>query len=234
MQSGNVYRFRADGSAIEQFAWGQVNPFGLCFDPLGNLYTADCHSRPVTMVLREGYYPSFGKPHDGLGFAPETTDIDHGGTGIAGVVYYAADQFPAEFQGAVRRQRHHQPRPLRPAQVERFVAATCRRRRFSDLRRSLVPAGRHSTRARTAHSTSPISTTASSATTKSRSPIPAATASGGGSGASSIAAPRPPASRPPAGRQPGPRRSGHARRPAVDRTAGPPESDRADTGDQHA
>ena len=101
MQSGNVYRFRADGSAIEQFAWGQVNPFGLCFDPLGNLYTADCHSRPVTMVLREGYYPSFGKPDDGLGFAPETTDIDHGGTGIAGVVYYAADQFPPEFQGAL-------------------------------------------------------------------------------------------------------------------------------------
>ncbi|HEY1785789.1 MAG TPA: HEAT repeat domain-containing protein, partial [Pirellulales bacterium] len=101
MQSGNVYRFRADGAAIEQFAWGQVNPFGLCFDPLGNLYTADCHSRPVTMVLREGCYPSFGKPHDGLGFAPETTDIDHGGTGMAGVVYYAADQFPAEFQGVI-------------------------------------------------------------------------------------------------------------------------------------
>jgi putative heme-binding domain-containing protein len=101
MKSGNVYRFRADGSAIEQFAWGQVNPFGLCFDPLGNLFTADCHSRPVTMVLREGNYPSFGRPHDGLGFAPETTDIDHGGTGIAGVVYYAADQFPLEFRGAL-------------------------------------------------------------------------------------------------------------------------------------
>ncbi|HEX4144242.1 MAG TPA: PVC-type heme-binding CxxCH protein [Pirellulales bacterium] len=101
MQSGNAYRFRADGSAIEQFAWGQVNPFGLCFDPLGNLFTADCHSRAVTMVLREGHYPSFGKPHDGLGFAPETTDVDHGGTGIAGVVYYAADQFPVEFRGAL-------------------------------------------------------------------------------------------------------------------------------------
>ncbi len=101
MQSGNVYRFRADGSAIEQFAWGQVNPFGLCFDPLGNLFTADCHSRAVTMVLREGHYPSFGKPHDGLGFAPDTTDIDHGGTGIAGVVYYAANQFPPDFQNAL-------------------------------------------------------------------------------------------------------------------------------------
>lgn len=98
MQSGNTYRFRADGSRIEQVAWGQVNPFGLCFDPLGNLFTADCHSRPVTMVLREGYYQSFGKPHDGLGYAPETTTIDHGGTGIAGVVYYDADQFPPPFR----------------------------------------------------------------------------------------------------------------------------------------
>src|SRR6516164_7161817 len=31
MQSGNTYRFRADGSHIAQWTWGQVNPFGLCF-----------------------------------------------------------------------------------------------------------------------------------------------------------------------------------------------------------
>jgi putative heme-binding domain-containing protein len=98
MNSGNTYRFRADGSAIEQFSWGQVNPFGLSFDPLGDLYSADCHSHAVTMLLREGYYQSFGKPHDGLGFAPETTNIDHGGTGIAGVVYSTAPGFPAEYR----------------------------------------------------------------------------------------------------------------------------------------
>jgi putative membrane-bound dehydrogenase-like protein len=98
LQSGNTYRFRADGSQIEQVSWGQVNPFGLCFDPLGNTFTADCHSRPVTMILREGHYQSFGKPHDGLGYAPEATHVDHGGTGIAGVVYYDAPQFPAEYR----------------------------------------------------------------------------------------------------------------------------------------
>lgn len=98
MQSGNTYRFRADGSAIEQHSFGQVNPFGLAFDPLGNIFTADCHSRPVTMVLRGGYYQSFGKPHDGLGFAPETTTVDHGGTGISGIVYYAAEHFPAKYR----------------------------------------------------------------------------------------------------------------------------------------
>jgi putative membrane-bound dehydrogenase-like protein len=98
MNSGNTYRFRGNGSAIEQFSWGQVNPFGLSFDPRGDLYSADCHSRAVTMLLREGYYQSFGKPHDGLGFAPETTNIDHGGTGIAGVVYSTAPDFPREYR----------------------------------------------------------------------------------------------------------------------------------------
>jgi putative heme-binding domain-containing protein len=98
MQSGNTYRFRLDGSAIEQYSWGQVNPFGLSFDPLGNLFSADCHSCAVTMLLREGYYQSFGKPHDGLGFAPEITHLDHGGTGIAGVVYSTMPSFPQKYR----------------------------------------------------------------------------------------------------------------------------------------
>lgn len=98
LHSGNTYRFRPDGSAIEQFSWGQVNPFGLSFDPLGNLYSADCHSSAVTMLLRGGYYQSFGKPHDGLGFAPVMTNADHGGTGIAGVAYSATPSFPRAFR----------------------------------------------------------------------------------------------------------------------------------------
>ena len=77
---------------------GQVNPFGLAFDPLGNLYSCDCHTQPIWQLLRGGYYPSFGKPHDGLGFAP--TMLDHYGdsTAIAGIAYYAADQFPKEYR----------------------------------------------------------------------------------------------------------------------------------------
>ncbi|HKB39047.1 MAG TPA: PVC-type heme-binding CxxCH protein, partial [Gemmataceae bacterium] len=100
MQSGNTYRFRPDGSHIEQFTWGQVNPFGLCFDPLGNLYSADCHSQPIYQLLRGAYYPSFGKPHDGLGFGPEMINNYRGSTAICGIVYYAADHFPAPFQGS--------------------------------------------------------------------------------------------------------------------------------------
>jgi putative heme-binding domain-containing protein len=101
MNSGNTYRFLPDGSRIEYFTHGQVNPFGMAFDPLGNVFTADCHSRPISMLLRGAYYPSFGKPHDGLGFGPEMIAHDHGSTGICGVVYYAAAHFPAEYHDTV-------------------------------------------------------------------------------------------------------------------------------------
>ena len=101
MQSGNTYRFRADGSHVEYFTHGQVNPFGLTLDPLGNLYSCDCHSRPIYMLLRGAYYPSFGKPHDGLGFGPEVMTHDHGSTAIAGITYYAADHFPPAYRNTV-------------------------------------------------------------------------------------------------------------------------------------
>jgi putative heme-binding domain-containing protein len=101
MTSGNTYRFRPDGSAIEQVSWGQVNPFGMCFDRMGNQFTADCHSKPIMMIIRGGYYDSFGKPHDGLGYAPLTTGDGHGSTGIAGMAAYEADQFPAEYRGSM-------------------------------------------------------------------------------------------------------------------------------------
>ena len=101
MNSGNCYRFTRDGSRVEYFAHGQVNPFGLAFDAMGNLYSADCHTRPQYLLLRGAYYPSFGKPDDGLGFGPEMCPHDHGSTGIAGTVYYAASQFPPAYHGTL-------------------------------------------------------------------------------------------------------------------------------------
>lgn len=98
MNSGNTYRFRRDGSAIEYFTHGQVNPFGMAFDAWGNAYTSDCHTLPAYMLLRGAWYPSFGKPHDGLGFGPPMMSHNHGSTGIAGIVYYEAEQFPKEYQ----------------------------------------------------------------------------------------------------------------------------------------
>lgn len=87
LHSGNVFRFRPDGSRVELWSAGQVNPFGLCWDRYNHLYSADCHSNPVTQLLRGAHYPSFGKPHDGLGFAPVMCEHSHGSTGLCGIIY---------------------------------------------------------------------------------------------------------------------------------------------------
>lgn len=87
LNSGNVFRFKPDGSRVERWTTGQVNPFGLCWDSRGNLYSADCHSSPIYQLIPGASYPSFGRPHDGLGFAPVMCEHAHGSTGIAGVVY---------------------------------------------------------------------------------------------------------------------------------------------------
>ncbi len=101
MQSGHVFRFRPDGSRIEIVSRGQVNPFGMTVDPWFNLYTADCHSKPITQIIPGAYYQSFGKPHDGLGFAPHVTQHNHGSTGLCGLAWYDADHFPKEFKGTI-------------------------------------------------------------------------------------------------------------------------------------
>jgi len=101
MHSGNTYRFRPDGSKIEYYTHGQVNPFGLCFDPLGNLYSADCHSFPIYQLLRNGWYPTFDGINDGLGLAPNIMTHLHGSTAIGGIVYYAATQFPEQYRDTV-------------------------------------------------------------------------------------------------------------------------------------
>jgi putative heme-binding domain-containing protein len=98
LNSGNTYRIRLDGSHIEQHTHGQVNPFGLAWDARGNLYSSDCHSAPIYQLLEGGYYPSFGKPHDGLGFAPVLMEHAHGSTAIDGALYYNDNLWPAEYQ----------------------------------------------------------------------------------------------------------------------------------------
>jgi putative heme-binding domain-containing protein len=101
MQSGHTFRFRPDGSRIEVWTRGQVNPFGMCFDPWGNLYTADCHSKPITQLIRGAHYDSFGKPHDGLGYGPNMLNHDHGSTALCGLTWYEANQFPKEYRGTM-------------------------------------------------------------------------------------------------------------------------------------
>ena len=99
MTSGNTFRFRPDGSRVENWTFGQVNPFGLTCDPWFNLYTADCHSKPITQLIRGAHYDSFGHPHDGLGYAPHVTRHDHGSTGLCGLAWLDSPAFPASYNG---------------------------------------------------------------------------------------------------------------------------------------
>jgi putative heme-binding domain-containing protein len=99
MHSGNTFRFRPDGSRIEQVTWGQVNPFGMDFDERGDMFTADCHTKPVTLLVPEGRYESFGRPHDGLDFVPAVMDHLHGSTAIGGLAIYDDVRFPEAFRG---------------------------------------------------------------------------------------------------------------------------------------
>jgi putative heme-binding domain-containing protein len=101
LNSGNTYRFRLDGSRIEHYTHGQVNPYGLAFDPFGNLFSSDCHSEPIYQLLAGGYYPSFGKPHDGLGFAPKMMEKPRGSTALDAISIYTDDLWPAEFHGNI-------------------------------------------------------------------------------------------------------------------------------------
>jgi putative heme-binding domain-containing protein len=101
MNSGNTYRMAPDGSNIEQYTYGQVNPHGLCVDPMGHVYSADCHSAPIYQLIPGAYYPSFGKPDDGLGFAPTLMTHSHGSTAICGIVFVDDDLWPENLQGHI-------------------------------------------------------------------------------------------------------------------------------------
>ena len=97
MSSGNTFRFRPDGSRIELYTQGQVNPFGMAIDRFDDIYTADCHTKPVTLLLPGGCYDSFGRPHDGLGYVPGVMEHLHGSTAIAAIALGADTLFPAEY-----------------------------------------------------------------------------------------------------------------------------------------
>lgn len=99
MVSGNTFRFKIDGSRVEQNTYGQVNPFGLAFDERGYLYSTDCHTSPLYQLIKNGDYPSFGKPTR-MGFAPDMKRLQNEATALAGLAYYGDVQFPEEYHNS--------------------------------------------------------------------------------------------------------------------------------------
>ena len=97
MKSGNIFRMRFNGDRVEHYSHGLVNPFGMTFDAAGDLFVADCHTKPISLILREGYYQSFGKPDDGLGYVPDVMQHLHNSTAIAGLAISEGSGFPSEY-----------------------------------------------------------------------------------------------------------------------------------------
>jgi putative heme-binding domain-containing protein len=98
MVSGNTFRFRLDGSRIEQMTFGQVNPFGLAYDERGYIYSTDSHSSPLYQLIRGGDYPHFSKPEI-MAFGPDMKSLENESTALCGIAYYGDTKFPKEFQG---------------------------------------------------------------------------------------------------------------------------------------
>ncbi|WP_285058248.1 PVC-type heme-binding CxxCH protein [Pedobacter ginsengisoli] len=100
MVSGNTFRFKEDGSRVEQTSFGRVNPFGYTFDELGYLYSVDCHSKPIYQLIKGGEYPHFGKKAPAMGYAPEMMSFELGSTALSGLDYYLGEQFPQEYRNS--------------------------------------------------------------------------------------------------------------------------------------
>lgn len=98
LESGNTFRFKIDGSHVEQLTFGQVNPFGLVFDAYGYVYSTDSHSSPLYQLIRGADYPHFGKVPI-MGFGPDMKPLVDEATALAGITQYADVLFPEAFRG---------------------------------------------------------------------------------------------------------------------------------------
>jgi len=98
MVSGNTFRFKPDGSRVEQTTYGQVNPFGLAYDENGYIYSTDSHSSPLHQLINGGDYPHFGKVEI-MAFGPDMKPLEKEATALCGIAYYADTKFPKEHQG---------------------------------------------------------------------------------------------------------------------------------------
>ncbi|MGK6350064.1 PVC-type heme-binding CxxCH protein [Parapedobacter sp. DT-150] len=96
--SGNTFRFRVDGSRVEQTTNGRINPFGFATDERGYLYSVDCHSKPIFQLIPGGDYPQWGRKDPAIGYAPEMMSYELGSTALSGLVYYTDQQFPEAYR----------------------------------------------------------------------------------------------------------------------------------------
>ena len=99
MNSGNTYRMRADSSHAEYFTHGQVNPFGLAFDPSAPVFVRSAAaSRSISCCERRSCELGQAGRRVGLRTRDGGTP-DHRSTGIGGISFYTAEQYPEAYRG---------------------------------------------------------------------------------------------------------------------------------------
>lgn len=114
-EGGSVFRCQADGTKLQRISTGFWNPFHVCFDAFGRLYTVDNDpdSRPPCRLMhlvpggdygyryrngRKGLHPFTAWNGELPGTLPMVA-----GTGEApcGIVAYESDSLPADYRGVI-------------------------------------------------------------------------------------------------------------------------------------
>lgn len=107
--SGSIMRMNPDGTGVEVFARGFRNPYGIAFDPAGNLWVTDngaddpVSSDELNLVVQGGDYgyprvfemPPAGSPTK----APLALFGDHNSTN--GLTVYTGNRFPKRYRGGL-------------------------------------------------------------------------------------------------------------------------------------
>lgn len=107
-----ILRVNPDGTDLEVYATGIRNAYDLVFSPYGDLYAADNspdHLDPtfnalfpeeLNVIVKDGYYgfpEAFGRT-DRADIVSPVAELPTS-SASSGITYYAADQFPAAYQG---------------------------------------------------------------------------------------------------------------------------------------
>lgn len=109
----SILRVNPDGTDLEVYATGLRNPYDLAFSPTGELFTADNNPdnmdadlqylppEELNLIVEGGDYgfpDVYGFPAPGEDSQAPVTEF-FASVASAGLTYYAADQFPPEYQG---------------------------------------------------------------------------------------------------------------------------------------
>ena len=95
-----VWRYHPKTRVFELFAEGTSNPWGLDFNRQGDWFLSCCVIDHMFHITQSGYYLRQGGPYPPLTVhLPSITTQHHQKAAYAGLCFYDADAYPAEYRG---------------------------------------------------------------------------------------------------------------------------------------